>query len=195
MSIRFLLVNEPPYLLLDVVRLKSGTLLVGRSPSAAICLPDKTISREHAEIVVSDHEISVRDLGSANGTYLNDTRITHAETVQIGQRLRFGRVSFEVTDKETPSRVADIFDVPTDTIRPDEQDAVSMAMGELTTAQRAVFDLAVTGKTPREIAKLRHLSQHTVHNHLRRIYEVFDVHSRSELLMQVLRRQNQQNRP
>lgn len=64
--------------------------LAGRSSDADITLNDVTVSRHHVEFVRGDDQVTVRDLGSLNGTYLNGERITtatlsHQDTVQIGR--------------------------------------------------------------------------------------------------------------
>jgi hypothetical protein len=75
--------------------LEGELTLVGRSPDADITLNDVTVSRHHVEFVHGDDshgasQVTVRDLGSLNGTYLNGERITtatlsHQDTVQIGR--------------------------------------------------------------------------------------------------------------
>jgi pSer/pThr/pTyr-binding forkhead associated (FHA) protein len=70
--------------------LEGELTLVGRSPDADITLNDVTVSRHHVEFVRGDDQVTVRDLGSLNGTYLNGERIATAalsnqDTVQIGR--------------------------------------------------------------------------------------------------------------
>ena len=55
-------------------------------------------------------------------------------------------------------------------------------------AVRRVFDLAVEGRTEKEIAKWLELSLNTVHNHLCEVYRLCHVHSRLELLSKFIRR-------
>ena len=51
-------------------------MIIGRDPAADICLADEGISRKHAQITRRGGEVLLADLGSANGTYLNDQRVT-----------------------------------------------------------------------------------------------------------------------
>jgi pSer/pThr/pTyr-binding forkhead associated (FHA) protein len=53
--------------------------LLGRSPAADIRIVDDGISREHVEILVDGERVSIRDLGSTNGTYRNGNRVAEAE--------------------------------------------------------------------------------------------------------------------
>jgi hypothetical protein len=69
--------------------------LIGRSPDCHVFLDDVTVSRRHAEIVHSDDDYVIRDLGSLNGTFVNRQRIESAvlsadDEVQIGKyRMTF----------------------------------------------------------------------------------------------------------
>jgi hypothetical protein len=71
--------------------------LIGRSPDCDIFLDDVTVSRRHAEIVVGETGVQIRDLGSLNGTFVNRRRIDESpleddDEVQIGKyRLTFLR--------------------------------------------------------------------------------------------------------
>lgn len=180
----FFLVNEPPLLLLEAVRLQQGSLRVGRSSSCEIFLPDKTVSRQHARIEVRTTGVIVHDLGSANGTFINDQRVITAPVVP-GQHLRFGRVLFHLaTDvRESLSRFDE---ASTMNLKPAGPTPILEAMRSLTPAQRTVLSMLLEGDSQKEIAKQQHLSIHTIHNHLRKIYAAFDVHSRAELLAHLL---------
>lgn len=69
--------------------------LVGRSSECDISLAAAHLSRRHAELSVIDSVLYVRDLGSANGTYLNGKPVTEAR-VKRGDELRFDTLSFGV---------------------------------------------------------------------------------------------------
>jgi len=58
------------------VVLKKQLSVLGRQDSCQVRIPTAGISRKHCEIVVADGSITVNDLGSSNGTYLNQERIT-----------------------------------------------------------------------------------------------------------------------
>ena len=77
-----------------VHRLQPGANLVGRE-SADVLLPDKTVSRRHALLEVSeDGRLTLEDMGSTNGTQVgSDTLVPHIpRTLQAGDRIRFGSV-------------------------------------------------------------------------------------------------------
>jgi S-DNA-T family DNA segregation ATPase FtsK/SpoIIIE len=74
-----------------VIALPRGRHLIGRTRAADLVLQDPDVSRRHAELCVDLRGISVRDLDSTNGTWLNGTAITHEPcAVELGAVLRVG---------------------------------------------------------------------------------------------------------
>lgn len=68
--------------------------LIGRS-SEALKISDQTCSRRHAELTPDDGQWYVRDLGSANGTYVNGRRIGSARVkLHLGDLIRAGSTVF-----------------------------------------------------------------------------------------------------
>ena len=68
----------------------AGSLVAGRDPSAAIPLDDAEASRQHASITAQEGGAVVEDLGSTNGTFVGDERLTGSRTVGPGDRIRIG---------------------------------------------------------------------------------------------------------
>jgi DNA-binding winged helix-turn-helix (wHTH) protein len=75
------------------IALADGTHVIGRE-DAGVVLSSSTVSRSHARIVVTATEASVEDLGSKNGTYVNDRRVETTTVLQDGDRLRIGAMVF-----------------------------------------------------------------------------------------------------
>ena len=75
-----------------------GELRIGRHPSNEISLDDPAASRKHASVVVTDEGIYVVDHGSANGTYVNDKRVTDQLLILSGDKIRVGETEFEFKD-------------------------------------------------------------------------------------------------
>ena len=71
-----------------------GTLMVGRTSDADICVPIDEISRQHARLQVTPAGVLVEDLGSANGTFINDRRIETPTLLKAGDEVRFDNVRF-----------------------------------------------------------------------------------------------------
>jgi len=59
--------------------LRKPRIVVGREPGCELRIPLPSVSRQHCEFIIEDGSITVRDLGSSNGTYINKERIEEAE--------------------------------------------------------------------------------------------------------------------
>lgn len=70
-----------------------GELTVGRSAESGMLLPQA--SRRHAVVGVSSDTAWVEDVGSTNGTFVNNSRITARTTLASGDRVRFDLDEFE----------------------------------------------------------------------------------------------------
>jgi pSer/pThr/pTyr-binding forkhead associated (FHA) protein len=66
------------------------TLAIGRGPECDIFLNDFTVSRSHAVLEMAGTEVSVRDVGSLNGTYVNGVRVDKAQ-LSDGDVLQIGK--------------------------------------------------------------------------------------------------------
>lgn len=71
------------------IPLRDGTYVVGRQSTATLRIPLPSVSRQHCELVVEGPRVSVRDLGSSNGTYRNQERVTQA-VLEAGDQLMIG---------------------------------------------------------------------------------------------------------
>jgi pSer/pThr/pTyr-binding forkhead associated (FHA) protein len=67
----------------------AGKLVVGRDESCDIVIPSDEVSRRHAEIEPADGALAVRDLGSANGTFVNGKRVTGTQALKAGDIVAF----------------------------------------------------------------------------------------------------------
>ena len=63
---------------------------IGRSPESAIFLDDVTVSRSHAEITRSGKGFQILDLGSLNGTYVNNGSVKSVE-LKTGDEIQVGK--------------------------------------------------------------------------------------------------------
>jgi adenylate cyclase len=73
----------------EVFQLEDFTL-IGRSEGVTVRLGDSSISRQHATIRREGGNYWLVDLGSANGSYVNDVALTSARMLSNGDRLQFG---------------------------------------------------------------------------------------------------------
>ncbi len=70
-------------------------LTVGRSADNALIVADGSVSRHHARLALENGTLIVYDLGSTNGTFVNEQRITQ-QVLRAGDVVRFGNVRFRV---------------------------------------------------------------------------------------------------
>ena len=76
---------------------EDGALAIGSSEDNALVLTDPSVSRYHLELRRTASGIQVLDLGSRNGTWLNNVRIERA-IVPAGTRLKIGDTTLAVED-------------------------------------------------------------------------------------------------
>jgi hypothetical protein len=76
--------------------LRRGTLLIGRSSGCHIVLEDSMVSRRHAELIVTEDSLTVKDLGSVNGLYVNARRLEGSQRLKEGDTLQIGQHEFIV---------------------------------------------------------------------------------------------------
>ncbi len=81
------------------------TTRVGRSPDADIRIKRDEISRQHAELSFVDEQLMLRDLKSANGTFVNGKRVRRA-TLSAGDEVSFDDERFLVQGPESGAVVA-----------------------------------------------------------------------------------------
>ncbi|MFN7976722.1 MAG: FHA domain-containing protein [Vicinamibacterales bacterium] len=76
-------------------RVLGASTLIGRSRTADLHLPDRGVSSRHALVRVTDAGTFVIDLGSQNGTFVNQRRVVTPVRLQPGDMLRLGDVLLE----------------------------------------------------------------------------------------------------
>jgi DNA-binding winged helix-turn-helix (wHTH) protein len=75
----------------ESIALNEGENIIGRE---LVGTPD--VSRHHARIVIDGSRVSIEDLGSKNGTFVNGERIRDRVTLKEGDRIIFGRTQATV---------------------------------------------------------------------------------------------------
>lgn len=84
--------------------LEADKAILGRRQDCQLRIPTKDVSRQHCALLVDDDVLIVKDLGSSNGTYVNDKRIAETE-LEPGDRLRVGPVTFVVQIDGEPREI------------------------------------------------------------------------------------------
>ncbi|MGH9150912.1 MAG: FtsK/SpoIIIE domain-containing protein, partial [Acidimicrobiales bacterium] len=94
------------------VPLPGRTCVIGRSRTVQVSLSDETLSREHAELVVGPHSVTVTDLGSSNGTWLGDRPVRSPTAVPYGTPVRLGDTELVVEAGQAMGQQAQVFEDP-----------------------------------------------------------------------------------
>lgn len=74
--------------------LPSGPVTIGRDSSCGLCLPDSSVSRQHAVIEESEGQYSITDLNSTNGVSVNEQRVA-SSVLTAGDRIQIGGFIFK----------------------------------------------------------------------------------------------------
>lgn len=86
---------------LDLSALPAGTVRLGRGDGNDVTVPDVLASRNHAIVRRVDNQITVEDLGSLNGTFLNGERVAGIAKASPGDRLTIGNTDYTVASSNT----------------------------------------------------------------------------------------------
>lgn len=76
--------------------LSQAGVLIGRNPDCTLVLEDDFASGRHARIFPRPEGWFLEDLGSTNGTFLGNSKLTRTEQVGVGSVLRIGRTVLEL---------------------------------------------------------------------------------------------------
>jgi predicted component of type VI protein secretion system len=68
--------------------------VLGRAHGNAVRIPSPEVSRRHCKFVIEDDIVTLEDLDSVNGTFLNGRKIRSREVVQPGDKIEVGPVTF-----------------------------------------------------------------------------------------------------
>jgi DNA-binding CsgD family transcriptional regulator len=165
------------------MRLEPGEYIVGRAKDAAIVVQDLSLSRRHARLVRGANSLSVEDLDSRNGTFVNGVQITKHKA-EMGDLIRFGSVDCRLT--ASPLKAAGDFEESETSFTAPLPSGSTMNVDELTRAQLEVMQLVLQGLDEAAISSRLNRSVHTIHTHLKAIFRQFDVHSRAELIVKAM---------
>ena len=138
---------------------------VGKAPDADVCIRETGVSRQHAKLVVAaDRTVTVMDLASTNGTFVNGTRVDVA-SLREGDAIRFGPTACV----RLGYRLAPVASNHAE------------ASGALSARQLEVARLVARGLTNDEVATNLGISPKTIKSHLDQIYRRLDIGSRAAL--------------
>ncbi len=87
--------------------LTGETITIGRAVECDIVITSRRVSREHACVRREGRRAMLEDLGSTNGTFLNDERVLAPAALHEGDRIQIGDVTLvfhdpDITFRDTP---------------------------------------------------------------------------------------------
>jgi pSer/pThr/pTyr-binding forkhead associated (FHA) protein len=85
------------------LKLADGVTRLGRHDDCLIRIKSSQVSRRHCEVFEVGGKLTVRDLGSSNGTYVNGERVTGQQTLKAGDELTIGGVTLRVVSLNQPA--------------------------------------------------------------------------------------------
>ena len=122
--------------------LSDELVTLGRSPENMIQLDDPSVSGKHAQLQLVGDDVKLTDLGSTNGTTVNDAVITTA-LLRAGDRVRFGKVEAcfecEVAGDAQPLPAMEEVEAKTAAVRMVLMTARLSKGGTLTTSTRSIL--------------------------------------------------------
>jgi predicted component of type VI protein secretion system len=83
------------------VRLRGAEIIVGRQRGCGLRIPSALVSRRHCRLRLQGSSVTIEDLKSVNGSFLNGVRVYGAEEVHPGDQLEIGPVTFLVEFQRT----------------------------------------------------------------------------------------------
>ena len=86
----------------------TGEVSVGRSAESGLKIVEGSPSRKHALLTLADDGVSVQDLGSTNGTFVNDKRIDAKVKLNTNDRVRFDVEEYLFHIEEPPAPPSDL---------------------------------------------------------------------------------------
>jgi GGDEF domain-containing protein len=79
--------------------LNADSMIIGRDPSVSLSVNDTNISRKHVEVIKRGDAVVVKDLGSTNGTFINDKKIEGEYTLQKEDMIKVGNTILKYLPK------------------------------------------------------------------------------------------------
>ncbi len=164
-------------------RIEEGRHTIGRGADCDMHLWDPKVSRHHAELVNENGKLSIRDLGSLHGTFV-DGKPVQSATIKVGSSLRIGRVTLDVVDHLRDRSLSECDAEETERSPAHEPGNAALRASHFPPARKQVLLLLLQGCAEKKIGPQLGKSDSSVHRHVKKIYKTFGVHSRAELSAQ-----------
>lgn len=158
------------------VSLAAAEQTLGRAHGNDIVLKDPLVSRTHAVIITRGGALVLEDLGSHNGTFVNDERIHGIRRLQHGDRVGIG--SSKILFEDPRQALEDTTLVA---------EASLFAGTSFTQRQLQVLRLMARGLSNKEIGGRLYVSERTAKAYVSSIFEKLGVNKRASAVAEALR--------
>lgn len=78
------------------IKISVPEFIIGRGEGAHLRPGSDMVSRKHCSIKVADGKVTINDLGSRNGSFVNGQKITEPHEAKSGDRIKIGKLQFEL---------------------------------------------------------------------------------------------------
>ena len=137
-----------------LIPLTTKKFVIGREQDCHLRPNSDSVSRHHCVISLDDFSVQVRDLGSSNGTLLNDVRVLGVQQAKSGDRLKIGSLEFEIVYSNRPVAVG--AGVPLES--PSDGTSFSISDFGLPDAPTITTDTVVAGSSDTAIIKQKEVA-------------------------------------
>lgn len=162
--------------LVDLDRQGAGRATVGRGADNDVALPwDRTVSALHAVLQRYPSGWSVRDLGSTNGTFVNNTRVSAEHRLRNGDEVMVGASRLVFRLRNAPPSTVTAGSEPPPQLTRREREVLLALCRPLRDG-----DMFTEAATVASIAANLVITEAAVKFHLANLYDKFDVHDSGE---------------
>jgi predicted component of type VI protein secretion system len=123
-----------------------GLTIIGRRSDCDLKIPLEEVSRRHCQVNISGETVSIRDLGSSNGTFVNAHKLEEQQDLRPGDQIGIGPLSFAIEFEGAEAKKQDAPAAPS-------QAAAADLSGEETAFELEVPQKAEEKKEPPKPAK------------------------------------------
>jgi pSer/pThr/pTyr-binding forkhead associated (FHA) protein len=96
----------------QVLRIKQASAVLGRAYGSTVRIPSVEVSRQHCRLRQANGVVTVEDLDSVNGTFVNGRPVSSPQLVRPGDRLEVGPITFVVEYELSDEALARFRDIP-----------------------------------------------------------------------------------
>lgn len=90
--------------ILKVYPVLNGTMVIGSDPGCTVLIDSLAVQPRHAEVTTANNQTTIRDLGTPDGTFINQAKLEGPHVLKDGELIRVGKHTLSYTYEEMPDR-------------------------------------------------------------------------------------------